>query len=106
MDASEVLELGKRRSTPELERDSPIGIVLGVIAAISAICILMAKFGGALLIDDANDAVLTSTFVAAADERKAFRPDQLTHPLPCDATMRVMVGPVVLDEQCYRRRVQ
>lgn len=55
---------------------------------------------------DARDAVLTASFVSDADDRKSIRPDQLSHPLPCDFTMRAFAGYEVYEEVCYRRRTQ
>jgi hypothetical protein len=86
---------------PESNSDFLQGLGLAGIVALIAIGVAIGT--GNALFDEGADAVLTSRLVAAVDERKAYRPDQLTNPLPCDATVRVMVGPVVLSDQCYRR---
>lgn len=57
------------------------------------ICIWLAAM--ALVQDrDADDAVFTASEVAAAQDRKSLRPEDaiaLSHPLDCDATVRVAV---------------
>lgn len=69
-------------------------------ALIIAVCCL------ALLSDGcSNDAEVTAALVSEADDRKALRPDQLSHPLgPCDFTMRVSAGYRVFENYCYRRK--
>lgn len=102
-----VLELlGDGSRTPELELDNPTDDFLaglGRAALVVLLAIGAAVGAGAGFFSESDHASVAAKLEADAAERKALRPYQLSNPLPCDLTLKEMVGPVVLREECYRR---
>jgi hypothetical protein len=86
------------------EPAKPRMLTLREYVLLAAIAVLLGFLTGC---DDGQAATVLGKIERDAAQRKELRPDQLTHPLPCDLTLREMVGGVLMrPEQCYRRRVK
>ena len=106
----EVLELDRASSRTAVvvdDIDDPQGDILtglGFLLVFGFLAIGAAVATGSIAFDEPEHVSVLAKIEADARERKALRPDQLSHPLgPCDLTLKEMVGPVVLRSECYRR---
>lgn len=84
------------------EPAKPRMLTLREYVLLAAIAVLLGFLSGC---DDGQAATVLGKIERDAAQRKELRPDQLSNPLgPCDFSLREMVGPVVIREECWRRK--